>query len=195
MTKKKSSGGSVNSVRKEIQRLDRDLLRLVGDRARAAQKLAKIRQNDGAALYDLTEEQQWLAELLAQNKGPLDEAAVRSIYREILGTARSLIKPVRVAYLGPRYSYSHLAAIDRFGDGPDLTPVATIKAVFESLHFHQTDFGIVPIENSTDGRIVDTLDMFARLPTRITGEIVLAIHHHLLGKCSRKTCRRPRRSR
>ena len=74
------------------------------------------------------------------------------------------------AYLGPKYSFSHLAAIDRFGDGPDLTPVATIKAVFESLHFHQTDYGIVPIENSTDGRIVDTLDMFARLPTRITGK-------------------------
>src|SRR5262245_49457884 len=135
MSKKKSSGGSINSVRKEIQRLDRDLLRLVSDRARAAQKLARIRQNDGAALYDLSEEQQGLTEILSQNKGPLSEAAVRSVYREILGTSRSLVKPIRVAYLGPRYSYSHLAAIDRFGDGPDLTPVATIKAVFESLHF------------------------------------------------------------
>src|SRR6266404_2084291 len=109
MTKKKSSGGSANSVRKEIQRLDRDLLRVLGDRARASQKLAKIRQNDGAPLYDLAEEQQGLIELLSQNKSPLNEAAVRSIYREVLGTARSLVKPIRVAYLGPRYSYSHLA--------------------------------------------------------------------------------------
>src|SRR3989449_8728162 len=147
MTKKKSSGGSVNSVRKEIQRVDRDLLRLLSDRARAAHKLAKVRQHDGAPLYDLAEEQQGLTELLAQNKGPLDEAAVRSIYREVLGAARGLVKPLRVAYLGPRYSFSHLAAIDRFGSGMDLTPVATIKAVFESVHFHQTDFGIVPIEN------------------------------------------------
>jgi chorismate mutase/prephenate dehydratase len=185
MTKKKSSGGSVASVQKEIQRVDRDLVKLLADRAKAAQKLAKLRQDDGAALYDLTEEQQNLAELLTQNKGPLNEAALRSIYREILGAARSLVKPIRVAYLGPKYSFSHLAAIDRFGDGPDLTPVATIKAVFESIHFHQTDYGIVPIENSTDGRIVDTLDMFARLPTRITGEVQIAIHHHLLGKCSR----------
>jgi chorismate mutase/prephenate dehydratase len=120
-----------------------------------------------------------------------------------------------VGHLGPKYSFSHLAAIHRFGDGPDLTPVATIKAVFESLHFHQTDYGIVPIENSTDGRIVDTLDMFSRLPLRITGEVELAIHHHLLSKCARgkvveapasrrpsrsaangwrRTCRRPRRS-
>jgi chorismate mutase/prephenate dehydratase len=185
MTKKKSSGGSVNSLRREIQRLDRDLLKLVSDRARAAQKLAKVRQQDGAALYDLAEEQLEQTELLAQNKGPLGEAAVRSIFREVLGASRTLVKPIRVAYLGPKYSFSHLAAIDRFGDGPDLTPVATIKAVFESIHFHQTDFGIVPIENSTDGRIVDTLDMFARIPTRITGEVELAIHHHLLGKCSR----------
>ena len=185
MSKKKSSGGSANSVRREIQRLDRDLLKALSDRARAVQKLAKIRQNEKLPLYDLTEEQEALAELQAQNKGPLSADALRNVYREVLGTARSLVKPIRVAYLGPKYSYSHLAAIDRFGDGPDLTPVATIKAVFESIHFRQTDFGIVPIENSTDGRIVDTLDMFARLPAPVTGEVQLAIHHHLLGKCAR----------
>jgi len=185
MSKKKSPGPSVPAVLRDIQRVDREVLRLLSDRARAAQKLAKSRQQNAEPIYNLAEEQEGLADLLAQNKGPLSEAAVKAIYREILGASRSLVRPVRVAYLGPRYSFSHLAAIDRFGDGPDLTPVATIKAVFESLHFHQTDFGIVPIENSTDGRIVDTLDMFAKLPTRITGEVELAIHHHLLGKCPR----------
>ena len=185
MTKKKNSGGSLTSVQREIQRLDRDLVKVLSDRARASQRLAKIRQNNGAPLYDLTDEQQTLADLLTQNKGPLDERAVRSIFRELHGAVRTLVKPVRVAYLGPRYSYSHLAAIERFGDSLDLTPVATIKAVFESIHFSQAEYGIVPIENSTDGRIVDTLDMFARLPTRITGEVQLPIHHHLLGKCAR----------
>jgi chorismate mutase/prephenate dehydratase len=185
MTKKKPSGPSTSAVRKEIQRLDRELLKVVSERAKAAQKLALARKGEGGALFDLNEEQQALGELLAQNKGPLSEAAFRAIYREVLGASRALVKPLRVAYLGPKYSFSHLAAISRFGDGPDLTPVATIKAVFESLHFHQTDYGIVPIENSTDGRIVDTLDMFARIPLRITGEIELPIHHHLLGKCAR----------
>jgi chorismate mutase/prephenate dehydratase len=185
MSKKKSSGGSIQSTLREIQRTDREMLRLLSERARATQKVAKIRQQGGQPLFDLAEEQEGLTDLLTQNKGPLTEAAVRSVYREILGVTRSLVKPIRVSYLGPRYSFSHLAAIDRFGDGLDLTPVGTIKAVFESLHFQQTDFGIVPIENSTDGRIVDTLDMFARLPTRITGEVELAIHHHLLGKCTR----------
>jgi chorismate mutase/prephenate dehydratase len=185
MTKKKTAGASSSGVRKEIARLDRDLLRLLSERTRAAEKLARIRQADGGPLYDLTEEQQELTDLLGQNKGPLGEAAVQAIFREVFGAARSLVKPVRVAYLGPKYSFSHLAAINRFGDGPDLTPVATIKTVFESVHFRQTDFGIVPLENSTDGRIVDTLDMFARLPTPITGESEIAIHHHLLGKCTR----------
>lgn len=185
MTKKKPSAASTNSAKKEIQRLDRELLKIVSERAKSVQKLAQARKTEGAALYDLVEEQQGLAELAAQNKGPLTESAFAAIYREVLGATRSLVKPLRVAYLGPKYSFSHLAAIHRFGDGPDLTPVATIKAVFESLHFHQTDYGIVPIENSTDGRIVDTLDMFSRLPLRITGEVELAIHHHLLGKCAR----------
>jgi chorismate mutase/prephenate dehydratase len=186
MSKKKNpGGGSISSVQRELQRLDRDLLKLLSDRARASQRLAKLRQNEGAPLYDLTDEQLTLADLVTQNKGPLDERAIRSIFRELHGAVRTLVKPVRIAYLGPRYSFSHLAAIDRFGDGLDLTPVATIKAVFESVHFGQADYGIVPIENSTDGRIVDTLDMFARLPTRITGEVQLAIHHHLLGKCPR----------
>src|SRR5262245_10920970 len=114
MSKKKSPGGSANSVRKEVQRLDRDLVKLLSDRARAAQKLAKIRQGEGAPLYDLAEEQQGFAELASQNKGPLTEEALKSIYREILGTSRTLVKPIRVAYLGPKYSFSHLAAIDRF---------------------------------------------------------------------------------
>src|SRR5262245_8839508 len=183
--KKKSGGGSTSSVQREIQRLDRDLLKVLSDRARASQRLAKLRQTNGSPIYDLTDDQLRLAEVVSQNKGPLDERAIRSIFRELHGAVRTMVKPVRVAYLGPRYSYSHLAAIERFGDGLDLTPVATIKAVFESIHFHQVDYGIVPIENSTDGRIVDTLDMFSRLPTRITGEVQLAIHHHLLGKCAR----------
>ncbi|MDX1947282.1 MAG: prephenate dehydratase [Pirellulaceae bacterium] len=184
-TQKNTGDGSTTAAGKAIERLDRELLKLLSERARAAQKLARLRQRDGAPLFDLNAEQQGVAELLAHNKGPLDERAIRSVFREVLGTARTLVKPVRVAYLGPKYSYSHLAAIERFGDVPDLTPVATIKAVFESVHTEQSDFGIVPIENSTDGRIVDTLDMFARLPTRITGEVQLAIHHHLLGKCPR----------
>jgi chorismate mutase/prephenate dehydratase len=186
MSKKKNHpGGSPTTIRRELERLDRELVKLLGDRARAAERLARLRQGNGQALYDPQEEEETLRRALESNKGPLHGDAIRAIYREILGHTRNLVKPIRVGYLGPKYSYSHIAAIQRFGDSPDLTPLATIKAVFEALHFGQIDFGIVPLENSTDGRVADTLDMFARLPTLITGEVQLRVHHNLLGKCSR----------
>ncbi len=87
--------------------------------------------------------------------------------------------------MGPMYSYSHLAAIHRFGQSVEFVPVATIAAVFEDVDRGHSDYGLVPVENSTDGRIADTLDMFTRLPVRICGEIDLKIHHFLLGKCPR----------
>ena len=110
---------------------------------------------------------------------------MRAIFRELLSGTRALAKTLRVAYLGPTYSYSHLAAIERFGNSAELVPVATIAAVFEELSRKHVDFGLVPIENSTDGRVADTLDMFTRLPVRICGEVQLRIHHYLLGKCAR----------
>jgi len=98
---------------------------------------------------------------------------------------RSLARELRVAFLGPEYSYSHLAAIHRFGQSVEFTSVGSIAAVFEEVNRGHSDFGLVPIENSTDGRIADTLDMFTRLPVRICGEVELGIRHTLLGKCSR----------
>jgi chorismate mutase/prephenate dehydratase len=184
---KKPAGPSPAALRKELERLDRDLLKLISDRARTAQKLGALTLGDGSAAssYQAAEEQEILRRAIEANKGPLPEEAIRHIFREILGASRNLVKPIRVAYLGPKYSYSHLASIARFGDSPNLTPLATIKAVFEAVHLKQVEFGLVPIENSTDGRVVDTLDMFARLPTPVTGEVQLRIHHYLLGKCAR----------
>ena len=90
-----------------------------------------------------------------------------------------------MAFLGPVYSYSHLAAVHRFGQSVEFVPVGTIPAVFEEVYRGHADFGLVPIENSTDGRIADTLDTFTRVPARICGEVELEIHHALLGKCPR----------
>ena len=90
-----------------------------------------------------------------------------------------------IAYLGPIYSYSYLAAVKHFGSAASLVPVATIAAVFDELVRGQAAFGVVPIENSTDGRVVDTLGMFARWPVRVCGEVLLPVHHCLLGRCPR----------
>jgi chorismate mutase/prephenate dehydratase len=123
-----------------------------------------------------------LTSLLQSQRGPLPQRCLEAIFRELLSGCRSLLRPTRVAFLGPLYSYSHLAAIRRFGRSVDFVPVGTIGAVFEEVHRGHSDFGLVPVENSTDGRIADTLDMFTRLPVRICGEVEIEIHHTLLGK-------------
>jgi chorismate mutase/prephenate dehydratase len=135
--------------------------------------------------YAPAREDEVLGRVLALSKGPLPDRCIRAVFRELISGSRSLEKDLRVAYLGPEYSYSHLAAIHRFGQSVELVPVLSIAAVFEEINRGHADFGIVPIENSTDGRVADTLDMFARLPARICGEVQLRIHHHLLGKCPR----------
>ena len=117
--------------------------------------------------------------------GPLPQRAVRTIFREIQSGCRSLVRQTRIAFLGPPYSYSHLAAIHRFGKSVQFVPVGTIAAVFEEVHCGHADFGLAPVENSTDGRIADTLEMFTRLPVRICGQVEMAIHHSLLAKCPR----------
>ncbi len=182
--KKTSTSASPAQQAKELNRLDGDIIRLLNERAKLAQRLTSVELiNDQPAANFL--EQQLLQTLASANRGPLKEETLRSVFREVVSGCRALSKSVRVAYLGPMYSYSYLATIERFGSSADLSPVATIAAVFEEINRGHANFGVVPLENSTDGRVVDTLGMFARLPVRICGEVQLRIHHNLLAKCPR----------
>jgi chorismate mutase/prephenate dehydratase len=165
--------------------LNRDLVKLLGEYARCNEKLMRLRQGQGEPACDLETEHRVIQQAVERNKGPLNDRCLRAVLRELQSGVRLLVKPLRVAYLGPTYSYSHLAALERFGSSAELVPVATIAAVFEELNRAHVDFGVVPIENSTDGRVVDTLGMFTRLPVRICGEVQLRIHHYLLGRCER----------
>jgi len=169
----------------QIERLDQQILQQVNERTRLAQRFAQARQQGSLPPVDLDAEVQATDALLERNSGPLHDHCVRALFRELTAGARLLVHPVRVAYLGPAFSYSHLAAIERFGTSNELLPVATIAAVFEEVAQGNADFGLVPIENSTDGRIVDTLEMFVRMPLRICAEVQMRIHHNLLGRGSR----------
>ncbi|MFV1965713.1 MAG: prephenate dehydratase, partial [Pirellulaceae bacterium] len=170
---------------RQLERLDRELVKRLGERARLVQKLHKLGAPDDALQVGANGQPQVLNSVVEWNKGPLSDRSVRSVFREILSGCRALLRPVRVAYLGPMYSYTYLATIERFGESVELAPVATISAVFEELSRKHADYGVVPLENSTDGRVVDTLGMFARLPLRICGEVQLRIRHNLLAKCPR----------
>jgi chorismate mutase/prephenate dehydratase len=170
---------------RELADLDRDLVRLLHQRAELVQKTVQEADSaPGKALMSsLTGEQ--LQKIAAETLGPLPSRCIDAVVRELVSGCRALVREPRIAILGPLYSYTHLAAIHRFGQSVEFVPVGNIAAVFEEVRGGHSDYGLAPIENSTDGRVVDTLDMFIRIPVRITGQIDLRIHHTLLGKCPR----------
>jgi chorismate mutase/prephenate dehydratase len=176
---------SIAGIRREMDGVDREILAALNRRAELAQQIGKLKQSDCRSIYDPQRETEVLKRAVGANNGPLSNEAVQAIYRELISGMRAVQTPLRVAYLGPEFTFSHLAAIERFGQSAELTPVGTIAAVFEEVERGQSEFGVVPMENSTDGRVVDTLDCFSRSQVRICAEWPLRIHHCLLGIGSR----------
>jgi chorismate mutase / prephenate dehydratase len=172
-------------ARAQLDRLDRELVVLLNQLATLAAHVAQSPKADGQPALSFACEDDQIARAVAQNKGPLSDDCVRGILRELASGTRWLRRQLRVSFLGPDYTYSHLAALHRFGQSIAQVPVGSISAVFEEVDRRQADFGLVPIENSTDGRIADTLDMFNRLRVRICGEVQLRIRHSLLARCPR----------
>jgi chorismate mutase/prephenate dehydratase len=184
-TSTRSSSPSLSQLKRNLERIDRDLVKALNERAKVARRIAKARDAEQETSFFSVAPFETEEQIAHWNKGPLEDSTLHCVFREIVSGCRALMKPARVAYLGPMYSYTYLATIEHFGQGAELAPVATIAAVFEELSRKHADYGVVPLENSTDGRVVDTLDMFARLPLRICGEVQLRIHHNLLARCPR----------
>ncbi len=177
MAKKTTSKSSTAAAHREIDKLDRQMLKLLTERAKLT---ADTHVANGDAV----------AKSIARNRGPLSEHAVDAVFREIVAACRTLSRTERIAYLGPEHTFSHIAAIEQFGAAADLVPVATIAAVFEEVEQGTAAYGIVPLENSTDGRVTDTLECFARSHVSICGELPLTIHHCLVGLGPRAKIRR-----
>ena len=160
---------------------DAEILAAINRRAEIAQRIGEAKERESIPIYDCCREAEVVEQAAANNPGPLSGEAVRAVFRELVSGSRAVQMPLRVAYLGPEFTFSHLAAIERFGHSAELAPVNTIAAVFEEVERGQTTFGVVPMENSTDGRVSDTLECFSRSHVRICGELPLRIHHCLLG--------------
>jgi chorismate mutase/prephenate dehydratase len=173
------------STETQIKSVDLELIKLLNRRAELTLSVLADPVSRHTLWFNPQADQELWDRIDAANGGPLTPTAVHAVFREVLSAARSKIRTIRVAYLGPSYSFTHLAAMERFGKSADLIPVNTIASVFEEVNRGHAEYGIVPIENSTDGRIVDTLDMFTRLPLRICGEVQLAVHHNLLSRSPR----------
>jgi chorismate mutase/prephenate dehydratase len=171
-------------LRTEIDRIDRDLVALLNRRAEIATQIGQVKEKQGLEVWSPAREEEVVAKVLATSKGPLPAETLRLIFRELMSGSRAMQRTLRVGCLGPKYSYSHLAAVAKFGNAVEHVPLGSIAAVFEEVNRRHVQFGIVPLENSTDGRIADTLDMFTKLPgLKIRAEVRLRVHHCLLGRC------------
>jgi chorismate mutase/prephenate dehydratase len=175
------SASSIAELRRELDRIDDEILAAMNRRAGLAQHIGQLKQLAAQPVHDPIRESEILDRVVAANSGPLAGDAVRAVFRELVSGTRAVQSSIRVAYLGPEFTFSHLAAIERFGQSAELVPVGTIAAVFEEVERGHCQFGVVPMENSTDGRVSDTLDCFSRSNVRICAELPLRIHHCLLG--------------
>lgn len=187
-----SHGGMANhkdiaTHRQEIDRIDDEILRLLNERSKSVIEIGRLKKQtdtDGH-LHTPRREAEIVERLMRGNTGPFPNEAIRSVYREIMSASLSLEGPQKVAYLGPRATFTHLACIQKFGSSAQYLAVNSIKDVFNEVERGRAHFGIVPIENSTEGVVNHTLDMFVDSNLVIYGEVLQEVSHHLLSKSGR----------
>ena len=169
--------------RERIDGIDAEVVRLLNERARIAQEIGRAKTADARLPFAPEREREVIERVRRVGAaGPLEEAHLSAIYREIISACRALERPLRVAYLGPAASFTHQAALERFGEATELVAVDTIPDVFAETQRGRTDFGVVPVENSSEGSVHLTLDSFIESDLQVCSEIVLAISHHLLSR-------------
>lgn len=171
---------SLDKLRKRIDGIDVKILELLNERANAGIEVGKIKQNTNAAYYVPERERAVFEKLTNQNEGPLPDAAIKAIYREIMSSVRALEKPTTVAFLGPRHTFSELAARRLFGSTAELHPMSTLSDIFTEVERERTGYGVVPVESSMGGGVSDTLDRFATSHVKIINEVLLHITQNLL---------------
>src|SRR5213595_2649708 len=176
--------------RKAIDKLDAKIVKLLSERTRHVLEIGAIKLKAGEEIYAPHRELAVLQRVCRLNKGPITNESLRAIYREIMSSALSLQKTMRITYLGPEATFTHQAAIRRFGSSLRYQPQKTITDVFNEVSKNRADYGVVPIENSTEGVVTHTLDMFVDSDLKIVSEIVLRVQHCLLGRGRRTSIRK-----
>ena len=172
-------------LRAEIDRIDAGLLDALNQRARCVQEVGRLKAEAGLEVYSAARERDLVEALRRANPGPFPADAVEPVFREIISATRSLERRLRVAFLGPEGTFSHLAARKHFGASVELAPAASIGEVFAAVEQGRVELGLVPVENTTEGVVTQTLDAFADAEITICGEVLLRISQHLLSQSGR----------
>ncbi|MCM8765562.1 MAG: prephenate dehydratase [Candidatus Omnitrophica bacterium] len=177
-------------LREKIDVLDKKIVALLNERAELTLEIARIKKKLKEPTYVPDREREVYRKIKSANKGPLSEEAITSIYREIMSSSLSLEKPLKIAYLGPPATFTHLAALNKFGTQVEYLDCRSISEVFNEVEKGNAEYGVVPIENSIEGAVTHTLDMFVDSEINICSEISLEIRHNLLANCREKEIKR-----
>jgi chorismate mutase/prephenate dehydratase len=172
---------TLESLRKKIDEIDSLLIDSISERARCAQQVAEVKENQGEqAFYKPAREAQVLRRVMEKNQGPLGNEDMARLFRQIMSACLALEQPVKVAYLGPEGTFTQEAALKHFGDSAVSVPQSAIDEVFREVLSGSCHYGVVPVENSTEGVISHTLDSFMDSSLKICGEVELRIHQHFM---------------
>jgi len=175
---------SLEELRKKIDELDHQLVKLLNERARVVVEIGKLKTRTDKPVYSPDREKDVFARIAGANKGPLPDRCLAAIWRELMSGSFVLERPLRIGYLGPGGSFSHTAAMLKFGQSVEYEPLADITSIFDEVSKGHCDLGLAPVENTMGGGVIETLDALIDSNVKVCAEVLMAIHHSLLGNCS-----------
>ena len=175
---------SLDELRNRIDELDHQLVKLLNERAHVVVDIGKLKNKTAKPVYAPDREKEVLARIVEANKGPLPDKCLIAIWRELMSGSFGLERPLRIAYLGPGGSFSHTAAMLKFGQSVEYESVTDIKSIFEEVSKGHCDLGLAPVENTMGGGVIETLDALIDSNVKVCAEVLMAIHHNLMGNCT-----------
>lgn len=181
---------NLSQLRHKIDELDQKIIALLNQRTDLALEVGKLKSEEGKEIYAPERESQIYQKIDKSPAGSLPKEALKTIYREIMSASLAIEKPLTIAYLGPEASYTHLASLSKFGSSVSYFPASSINQVFIEVEQKQADYGIIPVENSNEGAVNHSLDMFIESDLKICSEILFEISHNLMSRSDKKHIRR-----
>jgi len=175
---------SLEELRKKIDELDLQLVQLLNERARVVVEIGKLKTKTDKPIYAPDREKKVLEKVTKANAGPLPDKCLVAIWRELMSGSFFLERPLRIGYLGPGGSFSHTAAMLKFGQSVEYEPLTDITSIFDEVSKGHCDLGLAPVENTMGGGVIETLDALIDSDVKVCAEVLMAIHHNLLANCS-----------
>ena len=175
---------SLDELRNRIDGIDLQLVKLLNERARVVVEIGKFKNKTAKPVYAPDREKEVLTRIVETNEGPLPDKCLVAIWRELMSGSFVLERPLRIAYLGPGGSFSHTAAMLKFGQSVEYESVTDIKSIFEEVSKGHCDLGIAPVENTMGGGVIETLDALIDSNVKVCAEVLMEIHHNLMGNCT-----------